>query len=123
MAVAASVHFKVRCHYCSKRRLPQDIDWTMKIGGAYRCHYCTEKHDEAMAALMAGRIPTQCQECKVHFFNQADPQTGDCTVVVVWKDQTLQVLCRRCADAYERKRLDLYGDTIYGERKKLKGAK
>jgi hypothetical protein len=39
------------------------------------------------------------------------------------KDGIAQFLCVRCSDGYERKRLDLYGGTPYGERKKLKGAK
>lgn len=40
-----------------------------------------------------------------------------------WKDGVYQVLCRACSDRYERKRLDLYGDTVHGHLKKLKGAK
>jgi hypothetical protein len=39
------------------------------------------------------------------------------------KDGIYQVLCRCCSDEYERERLDLYGDTLHGELKKLKGAK
>ena len=121
--LAVPAQFKVRCHYCSRFFLPQDINWTMKVGGAYRCRYCSEKYFDALSALMTGRFPANCQACNVAFVDLADAASGDTRVSVVWKDQTVQVLCSPCADSYERKRLDLYGDTIYGQKKKLKGAK
>jgi hypothetical protein len=36
------------------------------------------------------------------------------------KDGVYQILCRSCSDHYVRQRVDLYGDTEFGDRLKLK---
>jgi hypothetical protein len=73
----------------------------------------------------AGEPPKGGQECgrtyeQLEWLAGADVRFG-----FHLKDGIYQVLGMACgcSDAYERKRLDLYGNTPYGLSKKLKGAK
>jgi hypothetical protein len=73
--------------------------------------------------MLAGSVPVGCQECGATWQTLAEREPGaDITMVLHDKDGTYQLLCRKCSDAYERKRADFFGDTPYGFRKKLKGA-
>jgi hypothetical protein len=112
----------VRCHYCSRARTPAEMVGIGK-GGAAMCWRCWESHLQAVQAL-SGAIPRGCGECAVTFaaLQEAAPG-GNVRMYVHWKDGIYQLLCPMCSDRYERKRLDLYGDTAYGWKNKLKGAK
>lgn len=112
----------VVCHYCSRSRTPREMV-AMGTGGARMCWRCWESHTGAVAAL-AGNLPRGCGECQVTFgaLREAAP-AGNVRMYVHWKDGIYQLLCPSCSDRYERKRLDLYGDTAYGWKNKLKGAK
>ena len=74
--------------------------------------------------MLAGAPPKGCQECGVTFATlESSAPDGNVSMYVHQKDAIYQLLCRNCSDAYERKRLDLYGSTVYGHEKRLKGAK
>ena len=112
----------LKCHYCSKFRHATDVQhWP---GGVVICHHCYEWHKKALD-MLAGKPPVrECQECKASFVDQADGSVdGNISLFVHQKDGIYSVLCRTCSDAYETKRADLYGDTLYGEQKRLKGSK
>lgn len=74
--------------------------------------------------MLAGDPPWGCQECGVTFADlESATADGNVSMYMHTKDGIYQVLCRQCSDAYERKRLDLFGGTVYGHLKKLKGTK
>jgi hypothetical protein len=114
-----------RCHYCSKHRLPGDIHTIGGTqGGAKICRHCLEWHHRALRMFCTGKPPEGCQECGITFDQLTElAGGGDIPMYIHVKDGIYQILCRACSDKYERKRLDLYGDTAYGLKKKLKGAK
>lgn len=92
-------------------------------GGAVMCHQCYEGHLIGLAYMskqLSVAIPKECNVCG----HQPNPDAeGNIRLWMHLKDGIYQFLCKLCSDAYERKRLDLYGDTRYGWIKKLKGAK
>ena len=110
-----------RCHYCSRWRSPHEI--LHLPGRAKMCLRCFEWHCEALK-MLSGQPPKGCQECGVSFQALMERAgSGNTPMYLHRKDGVYQVLCRACSDRYERKRLDLYGDTVHGHLKKLKGAK
>jgi hypothetical protein len=112
----------VRCHYCSKFRHRLEVfNWP---GGVVICFHCFEWHRKALDLLAGKGIVTECQQCQVSFLDQAtgDPD-GNVSMYVHQKDGIYQLLCKVCSDSYELKRADLYGETLYGEQKRLKGTK
>ncbi len=120
MSLAIPV-IRVRCHICSRFRRPSEI--LHLPGGALRCLQCQERHEKALL-MLAGNAPFFCQECgKSPEQLMAESGASNTQMCIQWKDGVYQVLCVPCSDAYERKRLDLYGDTVHGFLKKLKGAK
>ncbi len=114
---------RTRCHYCSKFRHQREVV-RIGTGGAVMCWACYEHHQEALLSLCHGKPPKACHGCG-RSYEELEKTSADGNVSM-WchmKDGIYQMLCRPCSDAYERKRLDLYGDTEYGWKKKLKGAK
>jgi hypothetical protein len=112
---------RIRCHYCSHFRGPGDI--LHLPGGVVICLRCWEWHGKAMR-MLAGEPPPGCQVCGITFARLREMYPdGNIPMYLHPKDGIYQVLCRCCSDEYERERLDLYGDTLHGELKKLKGAK
>ena len=114
-----------RCDYCSKWRLPSEM---MRFGAdkcMAMCHNCYQRHEKAMQMLSG--LPAEkwgCQECGVSAVAIRErSHDGNCRLYVHWKDGIYEILCRPCSDAYEKKRLDLYGNTPYGWKRKLKGNK
>lgn len=86
------------------------------------CWQCMGWHEHALKVL-AGAPPRGCQECGVTFaFLESCSPDGNTRMYVHSKDGIYQILCPHCSDAYERKRLDLYGGTRYADLKKLKGS-
>lgn len=74
--------------------------------------------------MLAGDPPPGCQDCGVTFdaLMERAPD-GNVGMCLHQKDGVYQILCRTCSDQYVRKRVDLYGDTLFGEKRKLKGTK
>lgn len=121
---AAPVIFCEQCSVCSKWRNPHEMQHLP--GGALRCWKCYYNHLNALHAISTGEPPAGCHECGITYEQLTElPESGNTGVAMFlhWKDGTYQFLCRRCSDGYERKRLDLYGNTVHGYKKKLKGAK
>lgn len=111
-----------KCPYCSKWRHPREV---MKLGtgGVKICWHCWEWHRKALA-VFAGAPPPGCQECGVTFAALMErAPDGNVGMYLQSKDGVYQILCRSCSSQYVRKRVDLYGDTLYGDRQKLKGTK
>jgi hypothetical protein len=107
---------RVRCHYCSHFRSPNEI-LHLGTGGAKMCFRCMEWHRIAMAAL-CGQPPPGCQECGVTFADLKECDSlGNLRMSLVVKDGIYQILCTTCSDSYERKRADLYRHTVYGQQK------
>lgn len=74
--------------------------------------------------MLAGAPPPGCQACGLTWRELSERTAGQAVTMFLHpKDGILQVLCAKCSDAYERKRLDLYGATPYGLRRRLAGAK
>ncbi|NWG75086.1 MAG: hypothetical protein HXY24_10850 [Rubrivivax sp.] len=87
------------------------------------CWECYEWHKAALEVL-AGKPPPGCQGCGRTWQQLRDQTPGeDVRMCLHPKDGVLQLLCGRCSDAYERKRLDMYAGTPHGWLKKLAGAK
>jgi hypothetical protein len=108
-----------RCRFCSKFRDQREFVHDSVVG---MCWHCREWHLHALN-ILAGNPPRGCQECGLNYDQlEALSATGDVRVCLHPKDGIWQVLCGPCSDEYERKRLDLYGDTPYGLKRKLKGA-
>lgn len=117
-----SVVMAERCHYCSEFRRPDELI-RIGTGGAVMCWKCYEWHQRALR-MFAGDPPPGCQVCGITFQQLSENAPGgDIRMYVHPKDGVYQVLCKQCSDAYTRKRVDLYGDTVFGELMKLKGAK
>jgi hypothetical protein len=114
--------FQAKCRFCGKWRHPREFIHDHIVG---YCWYCLEWHLQALR-VFGGSRPEGCQECNATYEAlEAISPRGDVRFGFHLKDgvwQILGVACG-CSDAYERKRLDMYGSTPYGERKKLKGAK
>jgi hypothetical protein len=108
--------FGERCHYCSKFRPHSEINH-MGAGGVKICFRCMEWHDKAIR-LLAGEPPPGCQECGITFADLKEfDSLGNLRMWLVVKDGIYQILCTTCSDAYEKKRADLYRETVYGQRK------
>lgn len=116
-AGAPAVHTHLRCRFCSRWRLQQDFA-IRSIPVISPCIYCLDAHQQT-DLINSGQLQPFCYECG------GVSLTADERVQLVLhrKDGIQQYLCLGCSDAYERKRLDLFGDTPYGYRKRLKGAK
>jgi hypothetical protein len=114
---------RARCRFCGQWRDPREFVHGALVGYCWRC---LEWHAHALELLRSGAPARGCQECDRDYAALeamtagADVRFGLHRKDGVW--QVLGVACG-CSDAYERKRLDMYGSTPYGERKKLKGAK
>lgn len=107
----------MRCRLCSKARDPREFVVDPIVGF---CFVCLEWHRKALDVL-AGAIPCGCQECGTGFGElKRRAPGGDLRMYLHPKDGIYQVLCETCSDNYELKRADLYGDTPYGQAKKLK---
>lgn len=117
--MAANIIIGERCHQCSRFFSPNQL--LAYDGGVMVCGDCLDKHRRTIGAI-AGAEEMTCCECGVHARRLLDAG-GKGRMYVHDKDGIKQLLCPRCSDAYERKRLDLYGDTEYGWQKRLKGAK
>lgn len=110
-----------RCRFCSKFRHPGEF-----VSGPVKglCWKCFETWSDAVQVLMGNGVPKACPECdRTYDEVQFAQGTPDVRWVLHPKDGIAQFLCGACSDGYERKRLDLYGDTPYGLKKKLKGAR
>jgi hypothetical protein len=107
-----------RCRFCSQFRSKHEFIHDIITG---YCWHCYEWHQQALRVL-AGEDPPGCQECGTPYELLRAGAAGDLRMYIHPKDGIYQVLCKRCSDRYERKRLDLYGDTPYGYLQKLKGA-
>lgn len=110
-----------RCHYCSKHKPPKDII-TMS-GGAKICERCYRWHHHALDVL-AGTVPVACQECHLKYeeLERRSPD-GNVRFSVLPLNGIYAVVCKPCGDKIVRKRVDLFGDTAYGDKLHLKGTK
>ncbi len=118
---------RVRCRRCGKFRDPREFVHGHTLG---YCWFCYEWHAIALDAF-AGNPPKGCQDCGRTYAELEALGTlsmdgrGDVRFAFHVKDgiyQVLGVACG-CSGAYERKRLDLYGDTPYGREHQLDRAK
>ena len=118
---SAAVHRLVyRCRFCSHWRPREEF-----IGGVTtgQCLPCLETWRANYLALTRGELPHACPVCERTTEQlRAHAQNGDVRMYLHRIDGVAALLCASCSDAYERKRLDQFGDTPYGLRKKLKGA-
>jgi hypothetical protein len=117
--MTAAVVIGTQCQYCSKFRPPGDVlTWP---GGVRICLHCYEWHKKALDLMATGGVPDGCQAC-CRTFEQLDAlyadAAGNTPMYFHSKDGIYQILCPQCSEAYEQKRRDLYGATVYG---KLKG--
>lgn len=105
----------VRCTTCSKHYPPAQL---IKYSNNVRvCGNCHRRHNEALDALAGKRIP-ECQNChKTIEVLAAEQGTENVSMMAHFADGIYALFCRRCSDAYEQKRKDLYGETQYGHMK------
>lgn len=109
---------RLKCRFCSKFRSPNEFIHDATVG---YCWVCYEWHQHALK-MLAGVDPPGCQQCGTFFEVLRSRAAGDLRMYLHPKDGIYQILCKACSDGYERKRLDLYGDTPHGWLRKLKGA-
>ena len=110
-AMANGILITVRCRFCSKPRNPKEFIGGPTVGF---CLDCLTWHEHALKVL-AGEVPKGCQECGATMLQVAERTPGgDVPMRMHVKDGIYQLLCVPCSDVYERKRMDLYGDTPYG---------
>jgi hypothetical protein len=111
---------KERCRMCGNWRHPREFVHNSVTG---YCWHCYEWHQHAIAVL-AGGVPRGCQGCdRKHEELERLGGSADVKYGMHRRDgiyQLLGIACG-CSDEYERKRLDMYGSTPYGDAKKLKG--
>jgi len=111
-----------RCHYCSRFRPPSEV---MRIGGVIKmCHRCYEHHANAIKAF-GGTAQPECYDCQRKLSEMEDEDgKGNVRMHLHVRDGWFyQLLCGPCSAKYVRKRVDLFGDTPYGDKLKLKGTK
>lgn len=109
---------KVRCRFCSRWCSPFEVIGAGNRG--YTCLACIEWHIEELQRLGV-TAPAACQECGASWPTLKVLAGGtDVRMYAVPKDGIYQLLCARCKDRYVPKRIDLYGDTEYGAKLKLK---
>lgn len=115
---------KKRCHYCSRWLHPGEV-LPMGTGGAVMCLRCRVDHARQMHLFSKGLAPTGCPGwCKRSFEELlAASADGNVRMCIQFMDGIYVLLCRSCSDQYVKKRVDLFGDTLYGDQKKLKGSK
>lgn len=122
-SIAPGFSILAKCRFCGKWRHPTEFVHNTTVG---YCWHCLEWNKHALELFATGGIPRGCQECGISFDAlEAISPNGDVRFGFHRKDgiwQVLGIACGCSAD-YERKRLDMYGSTPYGEAKKLKGAK
>lgn len=111
--------FKQRCRFCSRFRHPREFVHNAVVG---LCWHCFEHWLAAIEALAGRGVPKGCPMCG-RSYDELERASGSADVRMRLHpvDGIAMFVCMPCSDAYERKRLDLYGSTPYGERKKLKG--
>jgi len=108
---------RVRCRFCSKWRYPGDFIGDSRVAPCVECWLW----QRAAIRVLGGATPPGCQgPCKRNWEQLREATPGENVRMFVQpKDGILQLLCGRCSDGYERKRLDLYAGTPYAALKKL----
>lgn len=82
------------------------------------CWQCFHDWQDALAVLSgANGHPKACAVCRADWEELKRRSPGpDVRMVLHPKDGIAQFLCGPCSDTYERKRLDIYGKTPYGQK-------
>lgn len=109
---------RVRCRICQHGRNRQECAGGERSG--YTCVRCLEWHFHALDVL-GGAVPQGCQECGLDW--EAEKKraiNGEVRMYAVPKDGIYQLLCAGCSKKYVHKRPDMYGDSEFGKRLKLK---
>lgn len=117
MHVHAVHALKVRCRFCSQFRHPNEFIVNSTVGYCLRCY---EWHQKALASLESGDPPAECARCERPTHLLPRDANGDLRMQLHPMDGLYAFLCLTCSDEYERKRLDLYGDTPHGHARGLK---
>jgi len=117
--IAPAIQPRLQCHYCSRFQ-PRYRVLQTSAGGVRVCDRCLDWHYKAVRALGQGAPPPGCQECGITFreLSQRTPD-GNTRMSVIVKDGIYQILCPPCADAYIRKRTDLFKGTPFAHSQKL----
>lgn len=103
------------CRFCSKPRNPNEFIAGTVIG---MCFHCYEWHQHALGVL-SNEPPPGCQECGITFGELYERADREFKMRLYRKDGIYQILCEPCGDRYERKRLDQFGNTPYGQMRGL----
>lgn len=110
----------MRCRFCSKWRHQREFLGDPTLAPCWDCYHW----NQAAIRVLAGAPPPGCQVCGLTWQQLREQTPGDNVPMFLHpRDGILQLLCKACSDAYERKRLDLYAGTPYGWVRKLAGAK
>ena len=109
---------RVKCNQCSKWRMRGLVAYLP--GGAVICNYCLDAHVKALNVFATGMPPAECADCRTSFIHLGADGKGNIPMYIHSKDGMYQMLCQQCSDAYEQKRRDLYGSTIYGHLKGIR---
>jgi predicted CXXCH cytochrome family protein len=109
------------CPYCAKPRPVSDI---LPFGGTTICTSCYQAHLAALWALTNAAPPNECSECHLTYRQLLEnagvvdnqPHSMDCH----YENGAYRFLCKKCSAAYVRKRRELYGNTEFGNKLKLR---
>jgi predicted CXXCH cytochrome family protein len=110
-----------KCPYCTHFRSLHDL---MPFAGTEICQSCYRAHLAALEALSNSAPPKECSECHLTYQQLRDraglddnqPATMDCHN----ENGVYRFLCRICSRKYVIARRELYGDTEFGHKLRLK---
>lgn len=100
------------CRMCGKHRHPKEFVGGGPVTGY--CWHCYEWHRKAWEAL-EGRVEPECCFCAV----KPSEVAADLVMRIYRVDGMYAMTCIPCGHAYEKKRLDMFGQTPYGHKKGL----
>ena len=118
----------LKCKRCGQPISPTEARQLGRyLGSDYSGRYCVQcrvlfSHDlvELEEHINAEDQGQRCDECHDSLDTIAARQNGKRQMYLNIKDNTLQFLCFRCNDQYAIKANNLYRDTLWGWRNKLK---
>jgi hypothetical protein len=116
---APAVHVGLRCRFCGSFRHRREFVLPDRTTIS-PCVECYQAHEEALFAL-AEKVEPGCYDCRRKLSElPSENAHDDVSMCLHWKDGLYQLLCRQCSATYEVKKKDMYADTPYGHRRKLK---
>ena len=114
LIVAPAVHRPLyQCRFCSHWRPKEEFIGGVIVG---QCARCLETFSRNLEALTSGELPHACPICERTGEQLAalSPDGQSARMFMHRIEGVLALLCARCSDWYESKRVDVFGKTPHG---------